>query len=231
MLVCLPLLAQTTPDKALVQIPCGGPSEVLLYKNKPLDPWASFERIAWISCGDRVVVLSSDSLRSEVRTEAGVEGWIFNYVLTTTEILLRLSAFATQEKPDFSGEWILNLQASSVSPLAKPVKSGVVRIEHRDPVFRPKATFESENGPMQYFPPYEYELRSDGREVQFIMQEETRAVSLRWEGVALVATWRIGDNVRISERYQLIDNGRRLRVVEQVRGGVDQDNIWMFDRR
>src|SRR5262245_33361348 len=118
MLVCLPLLAQTTLDKTLVQIPCGGPSEVPLYKNRPLDSGASFERIAWISCGDRVVVLSSDSLMSEVRTEASVEGWIFNYVLTTTEILLRLSAFgSTLEKPDFSGEWILNLQASSVSPL------------------------------------------------------------------------------------------------------------------
>jgi hypothetical protein len=232
MLVCLPLLAQTTLDQTLVQIPCGGPSEIPLYKNRPLDPGASFERIAWISCGDRVVVVSGDSSVSEVRTEAGVEGWIFNYVLTTTEILLRLSAFATLEKPDFSGEWILNRQTSSVSPLAKPVKSGVVRIEHRDPVFRPKATFESDYGPMQYFPPYEYELRSDGREVSFIMEEDTRVVSLRWEGQALVATWRIlHADVRISERYELIDNGRRLRVVEQVRGGVDQDNIWIFERR
>jgi hypothetical protein len=80
-----------------------------------------------------------------------------------TGILLRLSAFGiTLEKPDFSGEWILNRQISSVSTLAKRVQSGVVRIEHRDPVFRYRAAFESENGPLQYGPlPYEYELRSD----------------------------------------------------------------------
>lgn len=64
-------------------------------------------------------------------------------------------------RPDFSGEWTLNRQASTLSPGADAVKSGVVRIEHRDPTFRYKATFVSEGGPLQY----EYELLSDGREV------------------------------------------------------------------
>ncbi len=67
-----------------------------------------------------------------------------------TGILLGLSAFGlTQEKPDFSGEWILNRQASTVSVLAKAVQSGVVQIEHRDPTFRYKAAFMSESGPLQ----------------------------------------------------------------------------------
>src|SRR5215471_15050905 len=89
-----------------------------------------------------------------------------------TAILLRLSAFGiTLEKPDFSGEWILNRQTSSVSTLAEAVQSGVVLIEHRDPVFRYKAAFESENGPLQYGPlPYQYELRTDGLDVGYIWQ-------------------------------------------------------------
>src|SRR5215831_13979423 len=101
-----------------------------------------------------------------------------------TGILLGLSAFGvTQEKPDFSGKWILNRQTSTVSALAKAVQSGVVRIEHRDPMFRYKAAFESESGPLQYGPlPYEYELRSDGREVGFIQQGLTTVSSLRWQG-------------------------------------------------
>jgi len=162
---------------------------------------------------------------------------VFIQMCIFTGILLRFSAFGvTLEKPDFSGEWILNRQTSTVSTLAKPVQSGVVRIEHRDPVFRYKAAFVSENGPLQYGPfPYEYELRSDGREVGFIQQGLTTVSSLRWEGEALVATWRIqrvDGELRISSRYELIDNGRRLRAVEQVRGGLlDQDNIWMFERR
>src|SRR5690349_5813010 len=107
-----------------------------------------------------------------------IQTWI------VTGILLTVSAFGiTLEKPDFSGEWILNRQTSTVSSLAKPVQSGAVRIEHRDPVFRYKAAFMSENGPLQYGPlPYEYELRSDGREVGFIQQGLTTLSSLRWEG-------------------------------------------------
>jgi len=152
-------------------------------------------------------------------------------------ILLGLSPFGVaQEKPNFSGEWILNRQASTVSVLANAVQSGVVRIEHRDPTFRYKAALVSDSGPLQYGPwPYEYELRSDGREVGFIQQGLTTVSTLRWEGEALVATWRIqrvDGELRISSRYELIDNGSRLRAVEQVRGGLqDQDNIWMFDRR
>jgi hypothetical protein len=154
-----------------------------------------------------------------------------------TGILFALSALGvTQGKADFSGEWILNRQASTVSTLAKAVQRGVVQIEHRDPIFRYRASFMSESGPLQYGAlPYEYELRSDGREVGFIQDGRTSVSSLRWEGEALVATWRIqraDGELRITSRYELIDAGRRLRAVEQVRGGLqDQDNTWVFDHR
>jgi hypothetical protein len=50
------------------------------------------------------------------------------------------SGFA-QDKPDFSGEWILDRGASTLSPGAAGVRSGVWRIEHREPTFHHKATF------------------------------------------------------------------------------------------
>jgi hypothetical protein len=38
------------------------------------------------------------------------------------------------QKPDFSGEWTLNLEASALSPVVAPVvQSGFVRIEHLEP--------------------------------------------------------------------------------------------------
>src|SRR2546426_12405893 len=97
-------------------------------------------------------------------------------------ILLGLFAIA-QQKPDFSGEWTLNRQASTLSPGAAAVQSGVVRIEHRDPTFRYKAAFVSASGPMQQ---YEYELQSDGRDVGAIQNGVTTLSNLRWEGEALV---------------------------------------------
>jgi hypothetical protein len=39
-------------------------------------------------------------------------------------------------KPDFSGEWILDRQASALSSNAAAFQTGVMRIEHRDPIFR-----------------------------------------------------------------------------------------------
>src|SRR5262245_21491227 len=136
-----------------------------------------------------------------------------------------------QQKPDFSGEFVLNRQASTLSPSAVPVQSGVVRIEHRDPSFRYRVLFVTANGPLQY----EYDLQSDGREVGFIQNGVTMVSNLRWEGETLVVRSRVqrpDGEARISFRYELIEDGRRLRAVEQIRGAVqEQDNVWIFDRR
>ena len=41
-------------------------------------------------------------------------------------------------KPDFSGEWILNREASSLSPGADAMQSATLQIDHREPTFRYK---------------------------------------------------------------------------------------------
>src|SRR5262249_39557136 len=143
-------------------------------------------------------------------------------------IILALAALVlAQAKPNFSGEWILNRQASTLSPGAAAWQSAVVQIQHRDPTFRYNATFVSANGPLQFG----YELQSDGREVGMVQDGVTTLSSLRWEGDALVNRSRVqrpDGEIRISSRYELIDGGRRLRSVEQVRGsGEPQDNTWI----
>jgi len=46
------------------------------------------------------------------------------------------------QKPDFTGHWILNVPASTLSPIVAPVvQGGFVRIEHREP------TVSSRNAP------------------------------------------------------------------------------------
>ena len=136
-----------------------------------------------------------------------------------------------QEKPDFSGEWILNRQASTLSPGADAMRSGVWRIEHREPTFHHKASFVTDSNPFEY----EYELLSDGREVVGPQHGPPTVSSLRWDGDALLVSWRTqrsDGEVKISFRYELLDAGRRLRATEQLRGtDHDQDNIWIFERR
>jgi hypothetical protein len=138
-----------------------------------------------------------------------------------------MSIDQAQDKPDFSGEWILNREASTLSPGADAVQSFVWRIEHREPTFRHKATGVIGGDPIEY----EYELRSDGPDGD----PDTDGASLRWDRDALVITFRTKQpdvDVVISFRYELVDAGRRLRATEQVRGtDHDQDNVWMFERR
>lgn len=137
----------------------------------------------------------------------------------------------TDAKPDFSGEWILNRQASTLSPGADGMQSGVWQIEHRDPAFRHKAAFVTASNPIEY----EYELLSDGHEVVSTHPGGRTVSSARWEENALVVTFRTeradGEMV-VSFRNELLDAGQRLRATEQLRGtDHDQDNIWMFERR
>jgi hypothetical protein len=134
-------------------------------------------------------------------------------------------------RPDFSGEWVLNREASTLSPGADTVKSAVWQIEHREPAFRQKAAFVLENGSREY----EYELESDGPEVEWSEEGMSTVSGLRWDGDALVVTFRTqfpDSEMTVSFRHELVDAGRRLRAAEQLRGtDHDQDNVWIFDRR
>ena len=148
-------------------------------------------------------------------------------------LVLGMTVLRGQEKPDFSGEWALNRQASSLSPAAAAMQSGTVRIEHREPTFSYEATFLANGNSIEYA----YELSSDGREVTATERGRRTVSSLRWDGDALEYAGTIEGpaadrTITIRFRYELVEGGRRLRAVEQLRGGGrDQDNVWIFDRR
>ena len=123
-------------------------------------------------------------------------------------------------RPDFSGEWTLNREACTLSHGADTAQSATWNIDHRDPTFRQKALFVMESGPREY----EFELRSDAPDS-----------GLRWDGDAIVVTFETPlpeGNLVVTFRYELIDEGQRLRAAEQVRGVPwAQDNVWIFERR
>ena len=154
-------------------------------------------------------------------------------VIASLLLLAHSTTPRAQEKPDFSGEWTLNRQASSLSPAAAAMQSGTVRIEHREPMFRYAATLMAGGTPIEYA----YELSTDGKEVAATQQGRRSVSSLRWDGNALVFVSKIEGpdpdrTITINFRYELLEVGRRLRAVEQLRGGGrDQDNVWMFERR
>jgi hypothetical protein len=155
-----------------------------------------------------------------------------SYTFAAVFFLAGATTVIAQPKPDFSGEWKLNVQASTLSPIVAPVaQSGVLRVEHHEPRFTAHQTIVLDGKPFES----KFELLSDGREIATTDDRGRRTVStLRWDGDALVVTWRIQGSaaeVTISFRYELQDGGRRLRAAEQIRGGGrDQDNLWVFER-
>ena len=116
------------------------------------------------------------------------------------------------KRPDFSGDWTLNVPASTLSPVVAPVvQAGFVRIEHREPAVSVHLSITMDGKP--------FDVRFE------------RASN--WDGDALSFTDRTetpNGELTISFRYELVDAGRRLRATEHLRGaGREQDNIWVFD--
>ena len=158
-------------------------------------------------------------------------GIVFAALLTLTAATAISRAPSAQSKPDFSGEWGMNRQASTLSPSAEAIQRGTVSIEHRDPAFHYKAELSAAAGPPIR---YEFDLQTDGRDVAGTLPGATTTTSLRWDGDALALTSRIqrsGGEMVVAFRYELVDGGRQLRAVERIRGGGrDEDNVWIFDR-
>jgi len=131
------------------------------------------------------------------------------------------------ERPDLSGDWVLNRAACTLSPGASGVRSARVQIEHDDPMIRCSARFVFDD-----VNAFEFTTERTAREPR----DSAPAAdgSAHWDGAGLVFTDYMGDApdvVTMTWRYELVDDGRRLRAVERMRGGGrDQDNIWAFDR-
>ena len=143
-----------------------------------------------------------------------------------------VTSAAAQVRPDFSGEYVLNRQASTLPPPVSNVESGVVRIEHRDPTF----TFRRSYVIAGTARAAAFTIRTDGSESSETGAQGMATVStLRWDGTALVLAMRIkGPGVEATNdvRYELLDGGRRLRATEQGRSPMgNHDAIWIYDRR
>lgn len=128
-------------------------------------------------------------------------------------------------KPNFSGDWTLDRQASTLSSNAAAFQSGSMLIDHREPAFKFKIRMVANGTPVEYAG----EILSDGVEVG----GGDSLTSLSWDADALVMASRSDSPApwTMSFRYELFDEGRRLRATEQIRGGGrDQDNVWIFNR-
>jgi hypothetical protein len=152
--------------------------------------------------------------------------------LAAVLVVAAAAAVAAQARPDFSGEWVLNRQGSTLPPPVSNVESGVVRIEHREPSFTFHRSYLIAGTPRDAM----FSIRTDGAESRETGPQGLTTVStLRWDGAALVLAMRIsgtGFAATNDVRYELLDGGRRLRATEQGRSPMgNHDAVWIYDRR
>ena len=130
-------------------------------------------------------------------------------------------------KPDFSGEYALDRASSVLSANAAAIVSAVLRIEHDDPRFHCSARFASADDAVEFT----FDRLTDGSEAV----SATESSRCHWDDDALVTEDRMGPGetgMVMTWRYELSDDGRRLRASERIVGaGRDQDNVWEFERR
>jgi len=154
-------------------------------------------------------------------------------VFVATVLVVSAAAAGAQTRPDFSGEWVLNRQESVLPPPVSDVESGVVRIEHREPSFRFQRRYVIAGTPREA----SFAVQTDGAEVtETSAQGLPTTFILRWDGSALVLAMRIkGPKFEATNdvRYELLNDGRRLRATEQGRSpqGGNHNAVWIYDRR
>jgi hypothetical protein len=131
-------------------------------------------------------------------------------------------------KPNFSCQYVLDRAASTLSVGANAITMALLRIEHDEPRFGCSAKFTSAADAVEFM----FERFTDGRENVVSAHESSRCY---WEHDALVSEDWMGPReaaVVMIWRYELTNDGRRLRATEQMRGGGrDQDNVWEFQRQ
>jgi hypothetical protein len=146
-------------------------------------------------------------------------------------VVLAASRTTGQQRPDFSGEWALDRSASSLQGDMAAVEGGVVRIRHREPAFGFSRTFIIKAQSVDTA----FDIQTDGREIAQNNRGMTSRSRMEWQGSSLLLTVLIDaprGMVSNVVRYELLDDGRTLRAVEDVGGAAPpHHNVWMFVRR
>jgi hypothetical protein len=136
---------------------------------------------------------------------------------------------ASPPKPNFSGKYVLDRDASKLEGGAASIRGAVLGIDHYEPMIRIDARFEFFDKTFAW----SMQRTSDGRE-KVDPSDPRNLASLRWDNDALLFVDRTTGPVEVTMtwRYELVGGGSQLKATEQIRGGGrDQNNIWVFDRR
>ena len=119
------------------------------------------------------------------------------------------SCTALAEKPNFSGDWSLNIDKSNLGPMPPPT-SMTRKVDHSDPAMSmTQATVGSPQGDQTFT----LKITTDGKESTNEMMGTQAKTKALWEGNTLVINVAFeiqGTEIKLTEKWALSDDGKTL---------------------
>lgn len=117
-------------------------------------------------------------------------------------------AGAANAKPNFSGDWKLNIDKSEFGPIPPP-ESMSMKIEHSDPKMKVATTQNGAQGEMNY----EVNYTTDGKETTNTIGPMEAKSTVVWEGDNLVVNTKLeanGMEFTIKSVWMLAEDGKTM---------------------
>lgn len=132
-------------------------------------------------------------------------------LLFATVILLAAMICGAQDKPDFTGKWVLDVAKSDFGPLPAP-ESQVRVIDHKDPKLKINETTKSQRGERAT----DREITTDGQENKTSFGPNEYVSKSHWDGKRLVTEGTLklqdGTNIQINDTTELAEDGKVMTV-------------------
>jgi hypothetical protein len=138
-----------------------------------------------------------------------------NRRLFATALLFAAGTLVAADKPNFTGEWKLNIEKSTFGPMPAPV-SQMLKIEHDDPKMvivqdQEQADGQKLNMTMKY--------STDGTESTNDFRGAPAKMSAKWDGDALVVNTKLdfqGMEIKIANTMKLAADGKSITSVAKI---------------
>ena len=136
--------------------------------------------------------------------------------------VVALAALPVLAKPNFSGDWKLNVSKSSFGQM--PAPSGMTnKITHEDPKLTSHVKQSSERGDFEFDSTY----TTDGKECSNDMFDNPVKSTLKWDGDTLLidAKGKFGDNeFTMQDKWTLSDDGKTLTIIRHFKSSMGEDD-------
>ncbi len=136
-------------------------------------------------------------------------------------LLLCSLTVVAADKPDFSGNWKLNVEKSDFGPMPKPEKADYT-IVHKDPEMNVKSVAVGSMGEMTN----EVKILTDGTEFTNTVRGQEVKGTAKWDGKTLVVTQKLeiqGTAITFIQKWTLSDDGKSI--VQEVNISTPQGEL------